>query len=662
MSALTPKRLFAVVVVLLCAGVAAASNPSPRTHARMAYDVESDQFVLFGGRVGVDPATGLAYASDETWTLNAKRWVQRFPAHRPSGRSVHSMVYDAKDDLVYLFGGRVEATEDDGQLQFLNDTWQWDGTDWTEVPTASAPGARIYAGMAYDSVRDRVVLFGGEALSSDGVTSTAIHDTWEFDGANWTRVGAEGEPKVRAPLLTYDAARNQVILLGMNETSATVMYAYDAATHVWSPLTPETLPPCVNEGQLLYRSRVGRPLYSGGICPIDNSGVVDTYEWNGTNWVKLTTNNPGRASGLGYAYDSLRDRPTTYGGIDFVNGSLRATLLQLEGSSIWRFSAVAQRPTPRSLGGFRSDAARESIWLLGGLSQDSSYYLSDFWRYTDGQWNLAGSEGMPLECVTPATAFDTNRQVLVVVCSGRDVFEFNGTEWKTFSDLSKEPEVRRFAGLVYDETLKKTVLFGGYTDSKAVFRNDTWTWDGTAWTEVKNNRPTHRSLMAMWYDPLLKKTVVYGGIGRPDLDTRVTRYEDMWSFSGTGWTKMNVSATPGARLGPAIAADPRTGKVLLLGGLRAEKVGDDQESVRQFYDNDLWQWDGSASTWTKLTPATLPPARENAMLAWDPIAEEMVLFGGYHGGLYYSDVWLWDGLTWTPVEAPTGRRRAVGSQ
>lgn len=269
---------------------------------------------------------------------------------------------------------------------------------------------------------------------------------------------------------------------------------------------------------------------------------------------------------------------------------------------------------------------------------------------------------MPLECITPATAFDSNRQVLVVVCGGRDVFEYNGTEWKSFPDINKEPDVRRFAGFAYDETLKKTVLFGGYTDSTAVFRNDTWTWDGTTWTEVKNNRPTQRSLMAMWYDPLLKKTVVYGGIGRPDLDTRVTRYEDMWSFSGTGWTKMSVSVTPGARLGPAIAADPRTGKVLLLGGLRAEKIGEDQESIRQFYDNDMWQWDGAASTWTKLSPGVLPPARENAMLAWDPIAEEMVLFGGYHGGLYYSDVWIWNGLTWTPVEAPTGRRRAAGSQ
>ena len=39
-----------------------------------------------------------------------------------------------------------------------------------------------YHGMAYDPIRDRVVLFGadGNSQSSD--------DTWEWDGASWTQL------------------------------------------------------------------------------------------------------------------------------------------------------------------------------------------------------------------------------------------------------------------------------------------------------------------------------------------------------------------------------------------------------------------------------------------------------------------------------------------
>ncbi|MFP5246046.1 MAG: hypothetical protein ACLGH0_05085, partial [Thermoanaerobaculia bacterium] len=81
----------------------------------------------------------------------------------------------------------------------------------------------------------------------------------------------------------------------------------------------------------------------------------------------------------------------------------------------------------------------------------------------------------------------------------------------------------------------------------------------------------------------------------------------------------------------------------------------------QFFDNDTWEWDGAASKWTKLTgnPDTVDPdVRENGSLAWDPSANEMVLFGGYANGFYRSDVWVWDGTDWTPRLEFASKRRA----
>src|SRR5439155_14691936 len=124
-----------------------------------------------------------------------------------------------------------------------------------------------------------------------------------------------------------------------------------------------------------------------------------------------------------------------------------------------------------------------------------------------------------------------------------------------------------FASLVYDQTLKKTVLFGGYDTN---YLDQTWTWDGTVWTRVKKNPPPSRALAAMWYDPTLKKTVLYGGIGRLTSTDRLTRFADMWTFDGTGWTQLTPASTPGPRYGAQVTIDPHTNKVLLFGGMRVD--------------------------------------------------------------------------------------------
>jgi hypothetical protein len=55
---------------------------------------------------------------------------------------------------------------------------------------------------------------------------------------------------------------------------------------------------------------------------------------------------------------------------------------------------------------------------------------------------------------------------------------------------------------------------------------------------------------------------------------------------------------------------------------------------------DTWTWDGS--TWTKQAPATSPPAREFASMAYDPATGNLVLFGGDNAGpRSFNDTWTW---------------------
>jgi hypothetical protein len=50
---------------------------------------------------------------------------------------------------------------------YLNDTWEWNGTNWTQIITPVAPSARIASAMAYDPIGGGIVLFSGFGNTAD---------------------------------------------------------------------------------------------------------------------------------------------------------------------------------------------------------------------------------------------------------------------------------------------------------------------------------------------------------------------------------------------------------------------------------------------------------------------------------------------------------------
>lgn len=659
MSVLSPKRVILFVATALLALPLFATTPSPRLAPRIAFDEESGVGVLFGGRGLDDPATGLTHATDETWTWVRNHWVQQFPLQRPPARSDHAMVYDSSRGRVILFGGRKEATVVRQKFTLLGDTWAWQDGEWLDLAPGNAPPARSFPGLAYDRDRDRVILFGGFDYTADGKSLQALSDTWEFDGHDWTRVSDSG-PEVSKPLLVFDAERHQTLMLATGTDIKPAMYRWNSETSAWESVTPTLLPPCVNEAQLVYQVHNARPLVAGGLCG-GSSFLEETYEWDGTTWVKITTTPTFRAVNSAMGYDTATQQVVRHGGYPSFQATPEA-VTSLYRTGTWREARSSSNPNARSMPLFRRDPVRDVIWMLGGLSQYSYgsriEYLDEFWRYRDGTWSVVTADKTPSSCVTPTGAFDTDRGVLVVLCEGSTVFEWDGVAWKTFSNLSPTPTHRRFGGAVYDQTLKKIVMFGGY-DSVGNYRQDTWTWNGTGWSEVKpKNKPQHRAQPVMWYDPLAKKTIVYSGAGRKSIEDHATRYSDMWAFDGTNWTELTKTAAPGIRFAPQIAVDPNSGKVIVFGGLRA--TIDDKARVTQFYDNDLWIWDGSSNGWTELQPGNAPAPRQNGALEYDAASGRFVLFGGFAGNFYFSDRWHWDGENWTVVpDVPSFRRRSA---
>ncbi len=84
----------------------------------------------------------------------------------------------------------------------------------------------------------------------------------------------------------------------------------------------------------------------------------------------------------------------------------------------------------------------------------------------------------------------------------------------------------------YDPMSQKVMIFGGWN---GLWLRDTWTYDGTTWTEVFNPvSPSRRAGHAMAYDAVEHVVVMFGGWdGHQYLD-------DTWLWDGatSTWTQV----------------------------------------------------------------------------------------------------------------------------
>jgi hypothetical protein len=182
--------------------------------------------------------------------------------------------------------------------------------------------------------------------------------------------------------------------------------------------------------------------------------------------------------------------------------------------------------------------------------------------------------------------------------------------------------------MAYDTATGTVVLFGGLVDGLVGEYGDTWTWNGTTWTEQHPaTSPPARQNAAMAYDAATGNTVMFGGGRSPRGQFHL--FNDTWTWDGTTWTEQHPATGPEARLGAAMAYDPATGNVVLNGGLNDHAL------------NGTFTWDGT--TWTKQLQRPRPPARWGAGMAYDAATGNVVMFGGVRPDSTSQDrgTWTW---------------------
>ncbi|MGH3272540.1 MAG: hypothetical protein ACRDN1_26250 [Trebonia sp.] len=206
--------------------------------------------------------------------------------------------------------------------------------------------------------------------------------------------------------------------------------------------------------------------------------------------------------------------------------------------------------------------------------------------------------------------------------------------------------------MAYDPATGTMLLFGGQSDRWPVYLGDTWSWNGTTWTRLSPpTSPSARLDASIAYDAATRTVLLFGGEGKLH-EGAYGSLSDTWSWNGTTWTKLSSPGNPGAADNDSMAYDPATATVLLLLGY---PNGFDQ----------TWSWNGT--TWTRLSPPTSPPVSRGWSMAYDPATATVLLFGGGSNRIstgpllpraVLGETWSWNGTTWTklsPAGSPSAR-------
>jgi hypothetical protein len=248
------------------------------------------------------------------------------------------------------------------------------------------------------------------------------------------------------------------------------------------------------------------------------------------------------------------------------------------------------------------------------------------WRKLDGAGS-AGDRIWASAAYLPAT-----RQVVMfggnTCCGGTDdTFVFDGERWSEL-DLEVRPPIRATSELVHDAARRELVLFGGLCDCAAEFYNDTWVFDGTAWTELfPAQSPPPLGESAMAYDPVREEVVLFGGWNR---DNGVLA--ETWVWDGATWEERHPAKSPPARRMSEMAYSKQHAGMVLFGGVNhsLEELG------------DTWVWDGT--TWRRDRDVEAPAPRRGVNIA--SFGRRVVLFGGSARSLDFDDTWIYGAGGW----------------
>ena len=378
-----------------------------------------------------------------------------------------------------------------------------------------------------------------------------------------------------------------------------------------------------------------------------------TWTWDGSDWTEVSPGDPAQltdrsnsdSAAFGVAYDATSNQLILALGDSAHPGDGEVLPFQTWTwtGSAWVELSPSASPSPRMGGALGYDPAVSGLVLFGG----------------------------EVPAAGPLSFF-------------QDTWEWNGSTWKELV-VANSPPGRNDGAFGYDPATSQLVLFGGYgqVDGSNGVLADTWTFDGSDWTEqAPGTVPTSQPADSLAFDSATSQMLMYGDASGSSNDNSNT-----WLWSGSDWSDVTPApSSPQLNANSPVAYDTATSQLVAVvndftftwNGTQSAELGtgpgqlapfgcgkmayDAATSQLVFYDAGCeggpytWIWNGSS--WDEQSPTTSPPAEaDGAALAFDTATGQLVLVGDLRTGSGSADeeTWVWNGSTWaeeTPATSP----------
>lgn len=313
-----------------------------------------------------------------------------------------------------------------------------------EPPTGVLPEVSLEARrghvMVFDEARHQLLLIGGWG-AEDGAPAGDRGSTWALNGSTWTRLAATGPSPRHNAVAVYDASRQRVVLFGgivgvfPSEQILSDTWEWDGSN--WTKVSDTGPSPRVHLNMAYDRAR-GRIVLYGGFSLATMTELRDIWEWTGTTWSQQAVGGPASTVARGVAYDDKAGALILFSA---TTGSGASTVHM----DVWNGSVLVRLPSPAPdcVGALSPLGASLGGFFSAGWCQSANTFRSDLW---------------------------------------------NGSEWSTVG--GNQPSARMAHAMAYDRDRDRVVLYGGEAMPSGAPLSDTWEFNGTAWTQ-----PTLNSLL-----------------------------------------------------------------------------------------------------------------------------------------------------------------------
>jgi len=596
--------------------------PAPRYGHVAVYDSNSNHMTIFGGGLGLpSPCANDVWVLDgANGKSGTPAWIPISPSGTPPAGRIHSAaVYDPTTNAMIIFGGNNCSTSYSSDVWVLSNANGGGGTPaWTKLaPSGTPPSVRESSSAIYDSTNNVMTIFGGDENGAD------FGDVWTLSNANGTGctpVWTQLSPTGTAPLArtghsaVYDSVNNRMIVYGgfhlfhtLSDTWVLTFPNGIGGTPAWTQILPTGTAPTLGYHSAVYDASANAMyVFSGSSSAAKLAGDDHAFVLSNANGIGSSVWNrggpPARYSQSVF-YDSVSNGMFVFGGQHATTSTNFDDYWELNpaiGSNNLHWIPVAvigTLPAPRWGHTGLYDTGSKRMMLFGGGEGFPAPCVNDYWVMTGANnvvgakptWTSPATSGTPPAVRTRhAGVYDPVSNAMIVFggnnCASTyysDVWVLHNANavsgtltWTKLSPTGTGPSARQSSSATYNSTTNTMTIYGGDTGG-APF-GDIWilshangTGGTPVWHEITptNNGPVARSGHSATYDLADNLMTVYGGWDGTNL------LADSWVLSGADgkgtatWTQiLTLDPAPARRFHSAIYGATQN-QINIFGGL-----------------------------------------------------------------------------------------------